>query len=98
MRRHDIDWLRALLFALLVPYHAAVGFAAFGEEIYGFANDRLGGDGLRALLLFAHSWRLPALFLIAGIGTVLATRQRSIGQLGQRLARLLVPVLFGAPC
>jgi hypothetical protein len=33
-RRHDLDWLRVLLFALLVPHHVAVGFVDWGVDIY----------------------------------------------------------------
>ncbi|MCL4802014.1 MAG: acyltransferase family protein [Burkholderiales bacterium] len=95
-RRHDLDWLRILLFALLVPHHAAVGFVGFGRDIYGFVNDELGGPLLALGIYFSHSWRLPSLFFIAGVGTYFAT-SRGIGArfLGSRLARLLVPALFG---
>lgn len=95
-RRHDLDWARVLLFALLVVHHAAVGFAPFGAEIYGFANDRLGGDALSLAIYFSHTWRLPALFLIAGIGMWFAAgRGAGAGFMGRRLARLLGPALFG---
>jgi glucans biosynthesis protein C len=98
-RRHEFDWLRVILFGLLVPHHAAVGFVGFGEPIYGFVNDRLAPrGGLTELgIYWSHSWRLPSLFLIAGIGTWFATR-RSAGAewLGRRMAWLLVPALFGA--
>ncbi len=96
-RRYDLDWLRVLLFALLVIHHAAVGFVPFGADIYGFANDRLSGEGLSLAVYFTHGWRLPALFLISGIGTYFATaRIRGPGFVSQRLARLLIPALFGA--
>ena len=96
MRRHDLDWLRVLLFALLVLHHVAVGFAPFGAEIYGFANDRLGGDGLALWVYFNHTWRLPALFLVAGIGTWFATaRGAGARVVGRRLYRLGLPLLFG---
>ncbi|MEM1130809.1 MAG: acyltransferase family protein [Pseudomonadota bacterium] len=97
LRRYDLDWLRVLLFALLVLHHAAVGFADFGADTYGFANDRLGGDLWSLWIYFNHTWRLPALFLIAGIGTWFAT-SRGIGArfLASRLGRLLLPTIFGA--
>ncbi len=95
-RRYDIDWLRILLFALLVPHHAAVGFVDFGEDIYGIVNDTLAGDGLGIWIYFNHGWRLPSLFLIAGIGTAFATRRGVDWRfMGQRLWRLLLPVAFG---
>ena len=94
-RRYDLDWLRVILFGILVVHHAAVGFASFGAEIYGFANDRLAGDGLSLLIYFSHTWRLPALFLISGIGTYFATSKGfGAGFMGRRIARLMVPALF----
>ena len=89
-RRHDVDWLRVLLFGLLVLHHTAVGFAPFGASIYGFVNDELGGPLVSLLIYWSHTWRLPALFLIAGLGTWFATsRSYGIDFLGRRLARLL---------
>jgi glucans biosynthesis protein C len=95
-RRHDLDWLRVLLFALLVPHHVGVGFVDWGVDIYRFTNNRLAGDGMTLFIYWSHSWRLPSLFLIAGIGTWFLTR-RGIGPrfLAARTARLLVPAVFG---
>ena len=96
-RRHDVDWLRVLLFGLLVLHHTAVGFAPFGRSIYGFSNDELGGPLVSLLIYWSHTWRLPALFLIAGLGTWFATsRNHGFYFLGRRLARLLVPLLVGS--
>ena len=35
IRRHDIDWLRVILFGLLIPFHVAIGvyWSTYGEEI-----------------------------------------------------------------
>lgn len=85
-----------LLFGLLVLHHVAVGFVPWGADIYRFTNDEVAGDWLGLLIYWSHSWRLPALFLIAGIGTFLATgRHQGLGFMGSRVARLLVPALFG---
>jgi glucans biosynthesis protein C len=96
-RRHELDWLRVLLFALLVPHHIAVGFVDWGAEIYGFVNNQLAGDGMTLFIYWSHSWRLPSLFMIAGIGTWFLTG-RGCGPrfIGGRLLRLLVPAVFGA--
>ena len=34
-RRHDIDWLRVILFGLLIPFHVAIGvyWSTYGDEI-----------------------------------------------------------------
>ncbi len=95
-RRHDLDWLRAILFAMLVPHHVAVGFVPWGEGIYGFAHRDLGPPLLELAIYFSHGWRLPALFVIAGIGTFFATG-RGVGYrfIAGRMARLLVPVAVG---
>jgi hypothetical protein len=42
-RRHDLDWLRVMLFGLLVPYHAAIGFVGYGHTIYGYRNHEAAG-------------------------------------------------------
>ncbi|MEL0213327.1 MAG: acyltransferase family protein [Euryarchaeota archaeon] len=35
IRRHDIDWLRVILFALLIPFHVAIGvyWSTYGTDI-----------------------------------------------------------------
>ena len=95
-RRHELDWLRIILFALLVPHHAAVGLVDWGAGIYQFVNDRLAGDGMTLFIYWSHSWRLPSLFMIAGIGTwFLTSRGVGPGFLGRRFLRLGVPLVFG---
>jgi hypothetical protein len=86
-----------LLFALLVPHHVAVGFVDWGVDIYRFVNNDLAGEGMSLFIFWSHSWRLPSLFLIAGIGTWFITRNGAGRRfIGNRLFRLLVPALFGA--
>ena len=46
-RRYHLDWLRVLLFGLLVLHHVAVGFVAWGEDIYRFTNDEVARDRRR---------------------------------------------------
>ncbi|NVK16624.1 MAG: acyltransferase family protein [Rhodobacteraceae bacterium] len=95
-RRHELDWLRIILFALLVPHHAAVGFVDWGAGIYHFVNDRLAGNGMTLFIYWSHSWRLPSLFMIAGVGTwFLTARGVGPGFIGRRFLRLGVPLVFG---
>ncbi len=88
-RRHDIDWLRVLLFALLIWYHyyMVVRFR-IGEHAPGlWITDQISS--------VMHQWRLPALFMISGMGTAFAFRRRSWRQyLRERIIRLLIPLLF----
>jgi glucan biosynthesis protein C len=94
MRRHDIDWLRVILFGLLIWFHYAV-----------FSLGALEGEGssmeMFNLPLFfvigvMHQWRLAALFVISGMGTAFAFRRRTSGvYVRERLTRLGIPLLFG---
>ena len=35
VRRHDIDWLRVILFGLLIPFHVAIGiyWSTYGADV-----------------------------------------------------------------
>lgn len=92
-RLHHLDWLRALCFALLTPYHAAIAvqvwpfFSAYSVE----------SAALRWFMDLVAPWRLPALFFTAG-AAALAVLQKSPDLrdfLRQRRDRLLYPLLFG---
>lgn len=94
MRHHDIDWLRVIMFGLLIPYHAAIGFT--GWSVYAYANNDQGGFILNFFLLFMHQWRLPVLFMISGMGTYFAIKRRSGKQfVFERTKRLIIPLIFG---
>ena len=94
MRRHDIDWLRVILFGLLIWFHYAV-----------FSLDALEGEDssmemfnltLFFILGVMHQWRLAALFVISGMGTAFAFRRRTWGvYVRERFSRLGIPLLFG---
>ena len=47
-RRHDIDWLRVILFGLLVPFHVAIGvyWSTYGLEINPNIDDLTEKDRL----------------------------------------------------
>ena len=94
MRRHDIDWLRVILFGLLIWFHYAV-----------FSLDALKGEDssmelfnlpLFFILAVMHQWRLAALFVISGMGTAFAFRRRTWSvYVKERFSRLGIPLLFG---
>ncbi len=92
MRRHELDWLRVIVFGLLILYHVGMFFVPWGWHI---KNDTI-YPWLRYPMLFLNQWRLPLLFLISGMGTYYALSTRSQRQFaGERLRRLLLPLLFG---
>ena len=94
MRRHDVDWLRVILFGLLIWFHYAV-----------FSLGTLEGDDssmemfnlpLFFIIGVMHQWRLAALFVISGMGTAFAFRRRTWGvYVKERFSRLGIPLLFG---
>ena len=92
MRRHDLDWLRVLVFACLIFYHAGMFFVPWGWHI----KNNVIYDWLRYPMLFLNQWRLPILFVISGMGTYFALAKRSAAQFSfERIKRLLLPLAFG---
>ena len=93
-RRYDVDWLRVILFALLIWFHYAV------FSLWQLEGEARGFEGFNVILFFVigvmHQWRLAALFVISGMGTAFAFKRRSWQTyLGERGTRLGIPLLFG---
>ncbi len=96
-RRYDLDWLRVILFGILVPYHALIGFVSYGQDVYGYRNQDVAGDLAEFTIFAFHAWRLPALFLISGVGTYFLMRNKGVLAFVQnRTLRLLIPLIIGA--
>lgn len=92
MRRYDLDWLRVLVFGLLIFYHVGMFFVPWGWHI---KNDIIYPE-LRWPMLFVNQWRLSILFVISGMGTYYALAKRSSLQFaGERTKRLLLPLVVG---
>lgn len=92
IRRYDLDWLRVIVFTLLIFYHVGMFFVPWGwhvknNEIY---------DWLRWPMMFLNQWRLPILFVISGMGTYYALGKRSMGKfMWERFLRLGIPLIVG---
>lgn len=92
MRRYDLDWLRVLVFLLLIFYHVGMFFVPWEWHI---KNNRL-YEWLEYPMLFVNQWRLPILFVISGMGTSYALAKRSGSQFAtERIKRLLLPLAVG---
>lgn len=92
MRRHDLDWLRVLVFGLLIIYHVGMFFVPWGWHI----KNNVEYSWLRYPMLFLNQWRLPILFVISGMGTYYALNKRNGLQFSlERLRRLLLPLIIG---
>lgn len=92
IRRYDLDWLRVIVFALLIFYHVGMFFVPWGWHI----KNNVIYDNLRWPMLFLNQWRLPILFMISGMGTYYALGKRSTGKfMWERFLRLGIPLIFG---
>jgi glucan biosynthesis protein C len=94
MRRHDIDWLRVILFGLLIWFH----YAAFSLGTLEGDDSSMEMFNLPLFFIIGvmHQWRLAALFVISGMGTAFAFRRRTWGvYVKERFSRLGIPLLFG---
>ena len=92
-RRYEIDALRSIALLLLIVYHVFCAFQplATSLQLIGY-SDTLESVWLLGELL--NTWRIPVLFLIAGITTGYLLCNRSVGNLLQsRLMRLVPPLL-----
>jgi glucan biosynthesis protein C len=95
-RRYDIDWLRVIAIGLLLIYHVAIAFQPWGVMI-GFPTNKESWTGLWVPMTMLNIWRIPLLFFVSGMGVYFALQRRTWKQLmGERMARILVPFVFGA--
>ncbi|MHA7056542.1 acyltransferase family protein [Aquimarina sp. M1] len=91
-RRYDLDWLRVIVFGLLIFYHVGMFFVPWGWHI----KNNIIYNWIQWPMLFLNQWRLPILFVISGMGTFYALSYRNLWQFNiERVKRLLIPLLFG---
>ena len=92
-RRHDIDALRVLAFALLILYHLAMLYVAAWE--WHLKSPYL-AEWLQWPMLFLNRWRMDLIFLLSGIASAFLLDPERLGRfLWLRHWRLVLPLLFG---
>ncbi|MGA9335199.1 MAG: acyltransferase family protein [Rudaea sp.] len=96
-RRHDIDALRALAFALLILYHTGMLYVAhWGYHIKSPYSTMEWAHCLQQPMIFINRWRMDLIFLISGMAAAFLLRSDSPGRFfGKRTWRLLIPLVFG---
>lgn len=92
-RRYDLDWLRILAFGVLILFHTGM----FYVENWGWhAKSSYQSQFLENIMLIVEPWRMPVLWLIAGIAIRFILVKISIWRfITVRSLRLLLPLLFG---
>ena len=94
-RRHDIDALRALAFALLIVYHWCMLYVAGDDWDWHLKSTHL-AEWLQVPMLLVNRWRMDLVFLVSGLSVHFLLRGTSIGRfVAMRSWRLLLPLVFG---
>lgn len=93
VRRHDIDVLRVIAFAILILYHAS---GAYQADSHFHIASSYRNEWLDYVRIVFNRWRMPLLFAISGIAIGLVLPWRDPGRFAlQRSWLLLLPLCFG---
>lgn len=90
-RRHDLDWVRVLAFALLVVYHVGMYYVSWDWHV----KSHFAGPAAEPFMLLSAPWRLSLLFVVSGAASAFLMDKLRAGFLGVRSLRLLPPLIFG---
>jgi len=96
-RRHDIDALRAIAFALLILYHVGMFYVPWDWHVKSAYPARW----LELPMSLLNQWRMPLVFLISGLAVNFLLGEGEQRRLGYRafawlrFKRLMWPLLFG---
>ncbi|PWE18922.1 hypothetical protein DDZ18_01510 [Marinicauda salina] len=91
-RRHDLDWLRIIAFAILIFYHVGMFFTTWGWHVK--SPDANAGPEL--VMSLVNPWRLALLFFISGVALrFLSDKLGAGGFARERVARMLPVIAFG---
>lgn len=93
LRRHDLDWLRVIAFALLILFHCGM----FYVQNWGWhVKSQYSSTFLENIMLIIEPWRMALLWLISGIAIRFIMAKVSIWRfISMRSLRILLPLLFG---
>jgi glucans biosynthesis protein C len=90
-RRHDLDWLRIIAFALLILYHVGMFYVTWDWHV----KSSRASDVIEPLMRLTNPWRLSLLFLIAGVATrFMADKMSAVTFARSRMLQLWPPFLL----
>ena len=92
-RRYDLDWLRIIVFILLIFYHIGMVYT----ENWGYhIKSSYQSAFLANIMLLVEPWRMAVLWFISGVAIRYVLVKVSIWRyISLRSLRLLLPLLFG---
>jgi hypothetical protein len=92
-RRYDLDWLRIIVFMLLIFYHIGMVYT----ENWGYhIKSSYQSAFLANIMLVVEPWRMAVLWFISGVAIRYVLVKVSIWRyISLRSLRLLLPLLFG---
>lgn len=89
----ELDWLRVLVFGLLILYHTGMLYAEGWDWHY---KSTYTSELLTNFMLWSNQWRMSLLFLISGAAVSFLLATQPWGQfIRNRVPLLLLPLLFG---
>ena len=91
-RRRDLEMMGALVVLGLIFFHSARIFDLGDFYVKNVPTSNL----VATVIIFAVTWAMPLMFLMAGMAVWYSLRKRSAGQfVGERFRRLFIPLVFG---
>lgn len=89
----ELDWLRVLVFGLLILYHTGMLYAEGWDWHY---KSTYTSELLTNVMLWSNQWRMSLLFLISGAAVSFLLGTQPWGRfIRKRIPLLLLPLLFG---
>jgi glucan biosynthesis protein C len=89
----ELDWLRVLVFGLLIFYHVGMLYADGWSYHY---KSSYSSKFLTNIMLWSNQWRMSLLFLISGAAVSFLLAKQSWWEfIRKRITILLLPLVFG---
>ena len=89
-RVSELDWLRVILILAVFLHHVLMPFNGDGWHIMNSESSKLLDD----IMVYFEQFRLPILFFIAGVGSVILLRKiNALEFLRDKFFRLLIPLI-----